>query len=217
MRIVACTGRQAHLGQKLLCLLFQLGMDGFFVGLVIRALLCQQLTGQHHVLQGGVLRKEVEVLEYQTKVQPLFAHLAFPLGGGVGGVPHGLAVHLDDAGVRPLEEIQAAQQSGLAGTGRADDGQRLTLFKVQRNIFEHLGLAKVFADAGGFKQCHDSVSFLSSAEIIQFLFSPAKQQSQRAHEHQEEDGGGEQRPDQALCAVLLGHHDDLLVGDGVCQ
>ena len=80
---------------------------------------------------------------------------------------------------------------------------------------QDMGLAEIFADAGGFKQCHGSVSSLLSAEIIQFLFGPAEQQGQCAHEYQEEDRRGEQRPDQALCAVLLGHHDDLLVGDGV--
>ena len=129
VRVVACPGRKAHLGQKFLCLLFQLGMDGLFVGLVVRALLRQQFTRQHYVLQGGVLREEVEVLKYQTKVQPLFADLAFPLGGGVGSIPHGLAVHLDDAGVRPFQKVQAAQQGGLTGAGRADDRQRFALFQ----------------------------------------------------------------------------------------
>ena len=87
----------------------------------------QQFTRQHYVLQGGVLREEVEVLEHQPEVQSLFADLSLPLGGGVGGVPHGLAVHPDAAGVRPLQKVQAAQQGGLAGAGRADDGQRLAL------------------------------------------------------------------------------------------
>ena len=134
MRVVARPLRQAHLGQKLLRLLLQLGVDGFFVGLVVRALLGQQLPGQHHVLQCRILREQVEVLEHQPEVQPLFAHLALPLGGGVGGIPHGLAVHLDDTGVRPLQKVQAAQQGGLAGTGRTDDGQRLALFQGQGNI-----------------------------------------------------------------------------------
>ena len=75
-----------------------------------------------------------EGLEHQTEVQALFAHLVLPLGGGVGGVPHGLAVHLDDTGVRPLQKVQAAQQGGLAGAGRTDDGQRLALFQGQRDI-----------------------------------------------------------------------------------
>ena len=48
VRVVACPGRKAHLGQKFLCLLFQLGMDGLFVSLVVRTLLCQQFTRQHN-------------------------------------------------------------------------------------------------------------------------------------------------------------------------
>ena len=127
VRVVVCPLRKPHLRQQFPRLLFQLGVHRLFVGAVVRALLCQQLPCQHHVLQGGILREEVEVLEHQPEVQPLFADLAFPLGGGVGGVPHGLAVHPDAAGVRPLQKVQAAQQGGLAGAGRADDGQCLAL------------------------------------------------------------------------------------------
>ena len=155
MRVVARPFRQTHLGQKFPGLLFQLLMDGLFVGLVVRALLGQQLPGQHHVLQCRILREQVEVLEHQTEVQALFAHLALPLGGGVGGVPHGLAVHLDDAGVRPFQKIQAAQQGRLAGTRRTDDGQRLALLQSERNVLEDVGVPEIFPDAGGFEQCHN--------------------------------------------------------------
>ena len=155
VRIVSGPLRQTHLGQKLLCLLLQLGVDGLFAGLVVRALFGQQLTRQHDVLQRGVLREKVEVLEHQTKVEPLLAHFALPLGGGVGGVPHGLAVHLDDAGVRPFQKIQAAQQGRLAGTRRTDDGQRLALLQSERNVLEDVGVPEIFPDAGGFEQCHN--------------------------------------------------------------
>ena len=59
-------------------------MDGLFAGLVVRALFGQQLARQHNVLQRGVLREKVEVLEHQTKVETLLAHFTLPLGGGVG-------------------------------------------------------------------------------------------------------------------------------------
>ena len=127
VRVVPFAVRKPHLRQQFPRLLFQLGVHRLFVGAVVRALLCQQLPCQHHVLQRRILREEVKVLEHQPEVQPLFADLAFPLGGGVGGVPHGLAVHPDAAGVRPLQKVQAAQQGGLAGAGRADDGQCLAL------------------------------------------------------------------------------------------
>ena len=90
MRVVVCPLRKPHLRQQFPRLLFQLGVHRLFVGAVVRALLCQQLPCQHHVLQGGVLREKVEVL--------------------------------------------AAQQGGLAGTGRADDGQRFTLLQGKGNI-----------------------------------------------------------------------------------
>ena len=101
------------------------------------------------------MRKKIEVLEHQTKVEPLLAHFALPLSSGVGGVPHGLAVHLDDAGVWPFQKIQAAQQGRLAGTRRTDDGQRLALFQSERNVLEDVGVPEIFPDAGGFEQCHN--------------------------------------------------------------
>ena len=73
--------------------------------------------------------KQVEVLEHQTEMEPLFADFAFLLGGRVGGIPHGLAVHLDNTRVRPFQKVQAAQQGGLTGAGRADDRQRFALFQ----------------------------------------------------------------------------------------
>ena len=104
-------------------------MDGLFVGLVVRALLRQQFTRQHYVLQGGVLREKVEVLEYQTKVQPLFADLALALGGGVGSVPHGLAVHLDDAGVRPFQKFRQRSRVVLPEPDEPMIRQRFALFQ----------------------------------------------------------------------------------------
>ena len=88
-------------------------------------------------------------------VWPVVQNGIYALGGGVGGVPHGLAVHLDDAGVRPFQKIQAAQQSRLAGTRRADDGQRLALLQSERNVLEDVGVPEIFPDAGGFEQCHN--------------------------------------------------------------
>ena len=73
--------------------------------------------------------KQVEVLEHQAEMEPLFADLTFLLGGRVSGIPHGLAVHIDHTRVRPFQKVQAPQQSCFAGTGRADDRQRFALFQ----------------------------------------------------------------------------------------
>ena len=128
MGVVARPLRQAHLGQKLPGLRLEAGVDGLFVGLVAGLLPGQKLPRQHHVFQRGVLGKEVEVLEHEAEVEALFPHLALPLGGGVGGVPH-----------------------GLARAGGADDGQRLALLEGEGDVFQHLRLPKVFPDAGGFE------------------------------------------------------------------
>ena len=64
VRVVVCPLRKPHLRQKFPRLLFQLGVHRLFVGAVVRALLCQQFPCQHHVLQGGILREKVEVLEH---------------------------------------------------------------------------------------------------------------------------------------------------------
>ena len=79
---------QAHLGQQAAGFLFQLIVDLAAVLLVVGPFPGQQLTRQHDVLQRGVLGEQVEVLEHQTEVQPLFAHLALPLGGGVLSLIH---------------------------------------------------------------------------------------------------------------------------------
>ena len=70
--VVACPLRQAHLGQQVTGLCFQLGVDGLFVGLVVGLLLRQKLPRQHHVFQRGVLGEEVEVLEHEAEVEALF-------------------------------------------------------------------------------------------------------------------------------------------------
>ena len=149
--VVACPLRQAHLGQQVTGLCFQLDVDGLFVGLVVGLLLCQKLPRQYHVFQRGVLGEEVEVLEHEAEVEALFPHLALPLGGRVGGVPHGLAVHPDDTGVGTLKEVQAAQQRRLARAGRADDRQRLALFQCERDVLENFRLAEILPDARGFE------------------------------------------------------------------
>ena len=74
----------------------------------------------------------------------------------------------------------------------------------------------LFTKRGGYTP-QQRAQMTGAAEIIELFFSPVEQDGQCTHKYQEEERGGEQRPDQALCAVLLGHHDDLLVGDGVGQ
>ena len=67
-------------------------------------------------------------------MQPLFPDIGFPLCGGVLSIEKDLAVHGDAPGVRRLEEVQAAQQSGLARAGGTYDAKRLPLLEGKADV-----------------------------------------------------------------------------------
>ena len=87
-------------------------------------------------------------------MQPLPAHVRLAAGGGVGGVEEQLAVYGDAAAVRRLEEVEAAQQRGLAAAGGADYAQRLALLEREADVVEHLGLVEVLFEVFYFKYGH---------------------------------------------------------------
>ena len=149
---MACPLRQAHLGQQVTGLCFQLDVDGLFVGLVVGLLLLPEAPPPRITFSSAVYwGKRLKFWNTRPKWRRFFPHLALPLGGGVGSVPHGLAVHFDDAGVGTLKEVQAAQQRRLARAGRADDRQRLALFQCERDVPENFRLAEILPDARGFE------------------------------------------------------------------
>ena len=145
--VVPLPVRQPHLCQQCPALLLQGPQDLLFPGFEAGLLPLQQLPGQGDVLQGGVLGKQVEGLKHQPEVEPLFPHLALPLGGGVGGVKKRLAVDDDLSLVGGLQKVQAPQQGGLAGAGGADDGQGLAPLQVKADVPEHGDLSKLLLDA----------------------------------------------------------------------
>ena len=63
---------QAHLGQQRPSLLLNLSEDALLLPLKVGPLPGQELAGQSHVFQRGVLGKEVERLEDQPKVCLLY-------------------------------------------------------------------------------------------------------------------------------------------------
>ena len=70
-------------------------------------------------------------------MEALLAHLALPLGGGVVRVKEHLAPHGDAAPVGTLQEVEAAQEGGLAGAGGADDGHGLPLLQGKADILQN--------------------------------------------------------------------------------
>ena len=128
VRIVLHTVGESHLPQQISCLLLDREQLFLFVRPVVGRFLREQLSGEHDILQCGVLRKQVEGLEYQTEMKAFAPDLALLSGGGIIGVKQGFPVHADDAAVRPLQEVQTAQECCLAAARGADDGDGLSLF-----------------------------------------------------------------------------------------
>ena len=106
MRVVVHPFGESHLGEKLLCESFDFYMDLLLVFLIIWLFLRQKLFREHHIFQGGVLRKKVERLEDKPEMQSFFAHVPFQAGGGIRCVEQGLAIHADYAGVRGFQKVQ---------------------------------------------------------------------------------------------------------------
>ena len=185
---------EAHGGEQLAAL----GLDGgvylLFLRLVVRALLRQQLGRERDVLQRRVLREEVEALEHQPEVQPLAAHVRLAARGGVGGVEEQLAVYGDAAAVRRLEEVEAAQQRGLAAAGGADYAQRLALLEGEADVVEHLRLVEVLLKVFDFQYGHVAAPL---SEELELALQPAEQEGDDAVEHEVVYAREEQRPDEA--------------------
>ena len=110
-------------------------MNFFFTGFVVRLFFGQQLFGQHNVAQSRVLREQIERLEDQSEVQSLFTDLRFLTGLWICGVEQGLAVYTDDACIRVLQKVQAAEKCGLAASGGSDDGYYIAFFQGEADIF----------------------------------------------------------------------------------
>ena len=103
--------------------------------------------GQHEILHDGVLGEEVEGLEDQTEVQAVAADLGIGQGVLVGCVQKKLAAHRNAALVGGLEEVETAEQGGLAAARGADDGQHVPLVQGQVDALQHLDTAEALADA----------------------------------------------------------------------
>ena len=98
------------------------------------------------------VREQVEVLEDHADIGALPGDLPLPqLVELVAAllVADELAVDLEPAGVDLLEMVDAAQQRGLARSGRADDAHDLAALHLEVDAFEHLVDAEALADPFG--------------------------------------------------------------------
>ena len=164
MRVIACAVGKPHLAEKLHAAVVDTLYYRLGIGLVCLAVPGLKLRREGHVLKRGVLREEIEALEYEPKVQAVFPDLRVGelfLGAVVKqDMLAGLGVHGDPAGARHFKEVQAAQHSGLAAAGGADDAQRLALIEGEADALEDVQRIKALFQVFNFKYCHGTPPYL---------------------------------------------------------
>ncbi|RMR98450.1 hypothetical protein ALP75_202917 [Pseudomonas syringae pv. actinidiae] len=90
------------------------------------------------------MRPQVEVLEYKADLAAQAVDLPI-IGGNQVAVGRRLEFqfftgHQDLTLMRVFQQVDAAQQGGLAGAGRAEDRNDVAIARGQRYAFEHLKL-----------------------------------------------------------------------------
>ena len=110
----------------------------------------EQLTGgEDDILQHGLMGEEIEILEH---------HAHFP-AHQVHGIAFGQdipAFHVDFSAAGALQQIQAAEQSTLARTGGADDGDNLSAMDIGIEILEYVQVVIALFHVG---EADDGCSF----------------------------------------------------------
>ncbi len=115
------------------------------------------------IFKNRAMGPEIEILEYHTKPGAQFFHLppAFRHDLAVAASLRGDLLAFDDdaAAIRCFEKIDAAQESALAGTGRADDRYDIALVGFQRNALQNFMRAEALVDVIRFERagaciCH---------------------------------------------------------------
>jgi hypothetical protein len=143
------------------------------LGLALAAHRAQRL---HHVAERGHVREQVELLEHHADAlahaRQLGLVVAAPAGIGLArrGAADRLARELDDAGARPLHEVEAAQQRALARARGAEDGDAVAGHDVEVDAAQHGVVAEVLLQprtrsSGSGRHASDRPSRRSSAYV----------------------------------------------------
>ena len=115
--ILVCLFLKAYPGQQLRCHL---------IGLLL-ALLPQEHRSQGHVLPHGQIVEYIKMLEHHSHLLPMEVDV-HALVGDVG------ALKINTAGGGRFQQVQAPQERGLSGTGRADDTGNILAVYCKINI-----------------------------------------------------------------------------------
>ena len=100
------------------------------------------LRRQHHVLQHGLVREQVEALEHHADIQDARARRR-----AARRIQEGLAMQQHAPAVQRLQAVQGADQGRLARARRADDADDLARLDHQVDALEHLVVAETLARA----------------------------------------------------------------------
>ena len=135
-RIGACAILKPYAAQQRACLF----LGGFLWHLL-------HLNGRkRHVFQDRLVGEEVEVLEYHAHLFAVPVHVqpdGFAVGSLIFLLRHVHAVKHDAAARGFLQQVQRAQEGGLARAGRPDDHHHVAAGNVHRDAVERLDGALV--------------------------------------------------------------------------
>ncbi len=122
--------------------------------------LCLALTqdatrGFDDVIEHAHVRPQVEILEHEADLAAQAIDLSV-IGGNQVAVARSLelqffAGHQNLALMRVFQQVDAAQQRGLAGTGGAEDRYDVAVTSRQRDTFEHLQLIVALVQVADFQ------------------------------------------------------------------
>ena len=88
---------------------------------------------QRHVLQYGLVQKQIEILEYESR---LFPHPG-DIGLGSGVQIEMPAVEYQRAAVRLFQKIQAPQEGGFPAAAGAQDGHHVALVHGEADALQY--------------------------------------------------------------------------------
>ena len=100
---------------------------------------------ERHVFENGLVGEQVERLEHH-------ADLGTQAGKLLAFLRQRLAVDADIARIGGLQTIEGAAHRGLAGTGRTDDDEYLTLLDGEIDVLQDVQVTIVLLDMGQFDE-----------------------------------------------------------------
>lgn len=143
MGVVVHPVRQSHAVKKFLALLIN-GPEktGSLIFTVLR--FDHQGFCQCHILQCGILGKQIEVLEYQSKMETAGTELTFGKMCRFAGIKDDLIVYPNGSGICCFKKVETTQKGRLSASGGTDDGDGLSFFNDKGYVFQNFCTIKDF-------------------------------------------------------------------------